>query len=50
MDQVINSTLLAEDIELHAPEIDDVDESIPAPINVPFEDAHPNLPADSGFE
>ena len=45
MDQVINTMLLADDIELSTP-----DPNARPDIALPLEDAHPDLPADAGFE
>ncbi|CAN5474916.1 endopeptidase La [soil metagenome] len=49
MDQVVNMTLLADDIELSSPDpASQVEDA--ASIDLPLEDAHPDLPADAGFE
>jgi ATP-dependent Lon protease len=48
MDQVINTALLADDIELSQPESPVQDGDAPASIDLPFDEAHPDLPADVG--
>jgi ATP-dependent Lon protease len=48
MDQVINTTLLADDIELSQPESPAKDGDTPSTIDLPFDEAHPDLPADVG--
>ena len=48
MDQVINAMLLAEDIELRTPEPEITGPAVPAPIDLPFDETHPDLPADAG--
>ena len=49
MDQVVSQTLLADDIEI--PVADSARSLDPsAPLDVPLDDAHGDLPADTGFE
>ncbi|MEZ4521454.1 MAG: hypothetical protein R3A46_07415 [Thermomicrobiales bacterium] len=47
MDQVVNTTLLADDIELSLPDSAAAEDTT---IDLPLEDAHPDLPADASFE
>ena len=46
MDEVVNKTLLADDIELSVPGASEQS----GPIDLPLEDPHPDLPAGAGFE
>ena len=48
MDQVINTTLLADDIELSTPKPSTDSPDSTATIDLPLEDSHPDLPADAG--
>ncbi|HLT21074.1 MAG TPA: endopeptidase La, partial [Thermomicrobiales bacterium] len=48
MDQVINATLLADDIELRAPKPETNGKEAESPLDLPIDEAHPDLPADAG--
>jgi len=48
MDEVINATLLAEDIELRAPKPETNGTETESPLDLPLDEAHPDLPADAG--